>query len=1039
MKASTAILLVVTLFAMLIAGGGGALLVTSQKDRDADTALPATPVNVNNTLSREYPVETDPLVANRNCAVQNAVYTDAGPCVGEDGTVLDGTVGRCGSGTVTRKLDTTDESAGFVPESGTGTCDILETTGECQVPCPVDCSGGRWINGQSCLRTNSDGSTTALINGGIPGDGTCGHGQMTRTRDTSTDDFVEAVGLGSCTLITSASCSRTCANGEFIDECGYSGIKVKDRDIGSTVFGHEGCVKKDVSDEPVKGDDGKYVPVEVGREGLERWYEAAVYGDTAKCDDLVQWKTCQGPPAPIDCVGGWLDQDMGTDGTQEWSACKLPEGEVCGATYREKQYHITTHQGTRTVGGVAIPNGEVCSATVTVDGKDEERTMVDGGQLTFTEWCGETKRVECCEKTEWKLDKERGCVLDENGGNPTERWTRKVTGECGPDNAPYDEDEHGNAEEIFIDCCYFSGWSVPEGTECSTKGKMKEIQTVIGKKCTPDDHSDRNKVRYEKDCCYQSGWSVVEGSCNSDGKEKETQTVAGAGGVCSPYQLSKANKERWDKDCCYESGWSVVEDSCNSDGKEKETQTVVGTEDVCTDEQLSDDNKERWQKDCCYKSGWSVVEDSCNSNGKEKEVQTVTGNKCTSIDLRDANKVRYEKDCCYKSGWSVVEDSCNSDGKEKEIQTVTGNKCSSYDLRDANKVRWEKDCCYESGWSTVANSCRSDGKEKEIQTVTGAACTSTQLSNSNKERWDSDCCYESGWSVPDGTTCRSDGKMKEVQTVEGACSRAKRLPGNKTRYSKDCCYVDDDDWVNSGSCTNWRGQKQTREGTGATCGSDTTIDFERWIGCCDRSDYTDSGGCTNWGQRQTRTVVGNNCGTDRDTEQYLDCCDEGDWVDDGTCNIPTGKQKQTRVNVGNNCSGATTQDVDCEYIGEWRKTGECADGSTDRVSATLKGKQWYSRTATPPHTTSESKDCKVVQQVKVCTGGFDFSTRTYVPYTCDMQWQDKPNPNKCTSRPGGGCNYPPTCYATNESRLEDRTLCPEKALCKNSEGTWVDC
>ena len=220
MKASTAILLVVTLFAMLIAGGGGALLVASQKDRDAGTALPATPVNVNNTLSREYPVETDPLVANRNCAVQNAVYKDVGPCVGEDGTVLDGTVGKCGSGTVTRKLDP-EESVGFVPESGTGTCDILEMTGECQVPCPVDCSGGAWIDGQSCLRTNSDGSTATLVDGGKPRDGTCGQGQMTRTRDTNTDDFVEAVGLGSCTLITSTPCSRTCENGEVIGECGY--------------------------------------------------------------------------------------------------------------------------------------------------------------------------------------------------------------------------------------------------------------------------------------------------------------------------------------------------------------------------------------------------------------------------------------------------------------------------------------------------------------------------------------------------------------------------------------------------------------------------------------------------------------------------------------------------------------------------------------------------------------------------------------------------------------------------------------------------
>ena len=974
MKASTAILLVVTLFAMLIAGGGGALLVASQKDRDADTALPATPVNVNNTLSREYPVETDPLVANRNCAVQNAVYKDVGPCVGEDGTVLDGTVGKCGSGTVTRKLDT-EESVGFVPESGTGTCDILETTGECQVPCPVDCSGGAWIDGQSCLRTNSDGSTATLVDGGKPRDGTCGQGQMTRTRDTNTDDFVEAVGLGSCTLITSTPCSRTCENGEVIGECGYSGIKVKDRDIGSTVLGHEGCVKKDASDEPVKGDDGKYVPVEVGGTGLERWYEAAVYGDTAKCDDLVQWKTCQGPPTPIDCVGGWLDQDPNTAGVQEWSACKLPEGEVCGATYREKQYHITTPQGTRTVGEVTIPNGKACSATVTMDGKDEKRTMVEGGQLTFTEWCGESKRVECCVKTDWELDTERGCVLDENGGNPTERLTRVVTGECGPDNAPYDEDEHGNAEEIFRDCCYFSGWSTVANS-CSTEGKMKETQDVIGKKCTPDDHSEKNKVRYEKDCCYESGWSTVANSCRSDGKEKEIQTVVGPRGVCTSYQLSKSNKVRYEKDCCYESGWSVVPDSCNSDGKEKEVQTVTGSK--CTPTQLSDANKERWQKDCCYESGWSVVPNSCNSDGKEKEVQTVKGAKCTSTQLSDANKVRYEKDCCYFSGWSVVPNSCNSDGKEKEVQTVKGAKCSSYDLRDANKERQDKDCCYESGWSVVPNSCRSDGKEKEVQTVKGAKCTSTQLSDANKERWDKDCCYESGWSVPEDAACRWDGKLKEVQTVAGTCSRAKRLPGNKTRYSKDCCYVDDDDWVNSGSCTNSWGQKQTREGTGATCDSDDTIDFERWIGCCDRSGYTDSGGCTYEGQRQTRTVVGNNCGTDTDTERHVDCCKEGGWVNSGTCNKSTGKQAQARVNVGNNCGGvATTQDVDCKVDCEGYHTNPSCPTACGTAASTLT-KTWVTTVeAKNGGTACPGDSTKSCPKTEDCAANCDYTGSNY--------------------------------------------------------------
>ena len=165
------------------------------------------------------------------------------------------------------------------------------------------------------------------------------------------------------------------------------------------------------------------------------------------------------------------------------------------------------------------------------------------------------------------------------------------------------------------------------------------------------------------------------------------------------------------------------------------------------------------------------------------------------------------------------------------------------------------------------------------------------------------------------------------------------------------------------------------------------------------------------------------------------CYEKGDWWDITGCN-ENGKKTQQQTTV--NCiDSKKTRDVDCEYVGEWRKTGECAAGSTDRYSATLKGKQWYSRTTVNSNkSTSESKDCKVQQQVKSCYGG---GRGNPTPYTCNLVWRDKPNPNKCTSRPGGGCNYPPTCYATGESRIEDRTLCPEKTLCKNSEGTWVDC
>ena len=214
--------------------------------------------------------------------------------------------------------------------------------------------------------------------------------------------------------------------------------------------------------------------------------------------------------------------------------------------------------------------------------------------------------------------------------------------------------------------------------------------------------------------------------------------------------------------------------------------------------------------------------------------------------------------------------------------------------------------------------------------------------------------------------------------------------------------------------------------------------------CIEGGDWAPvPGSCNNKGlaiyiQSFTENKPGG-CPDSAKSKKMACCYQAGDWRDITGCSS-IGKKTQQQTTAGNCAPSVKKRDVNCEYVSGWSKTGECTAGSTDRYSATLKGKQWYSRTTVNSEkTTSESKDCKVQQQVKSCSGGYDFKNRIYVPYTCNLVWRDKPNPNKCTSRPGGGCNYPPTCYATNESRIEDRTLCPEKTLCKNSEGTWVDC
>ena len=518
MRATTIVLVafISFLIAAIAVMNENGMLKVSFSDQGLGPNVPA-PTNTNTALEQEYPVVNDPIVANQDCSVENAVYTPVkGTCVSSDGEVLDGTPGKCGTGTGIQRLDI-EASTGFVPASGTGTCELLEKEGDCEVPCPMNCEGGRWVEGDACVRMNSDGSTTALFDGGSAMNGTCGPGQQSMTRITTDTDpdsphyFKPAVGKGTCTLSKTVACERECAEGVVVGQCGYSGIKVKDTDIGSQVLGHEGCVRKDPNgaQRGAKDEAGNFIPVEEGEDGFERWYEAAYYGDTSKCDNLVEWRSCSGPPMPQDCVGDWIKQP---DTDSEWSACKLPAGEVCGATYREKKYHISTPKGTRQVGGVTIDNGKECTATITVDGQDEERIMQPGGQLTYTEWCGESQRVACCQKSDWVYDAAHGCKLDEGGANPRKRYTREVTGACDED----DGDPDGNATEKFEGCCYTSPWE--DGLVDAETGKVKQRRKVVN--CDTDTATEQ-----EVPACYIAPAWENSGLCSAMGEQKQTRVV----------------------------------------------------------------------------------------------------------------------------------------------------------------------------------------------------------------------------------------------------------------------------------------------------------------------------------------------------------------------------------------------------------------------------------------------------------------------------------------------------------------------------------
>jgi hypothetical protein len=668
----------------------------SQDDDDDDVTGFVAPVNVNNDLPRTYPVSRDPSLANRDCEVEIAVYRNAtGTCKDSDGNVLTGEEGRCGVGTAVKTLVTSGPgaSAGFIPASGTGTCSLLESSGPCEVPCAQDCVGGEWVLGETCVRLDKDGNELVLYDGGNLEDGTCGPGQYTDVRNTSeATGFVPPKGrFGACEYTRTRPCNKTCVdeNGntvdaEFVGFCGYSGIEDTNEEIGSQILGHYGCVKKDRYNRPVKDQDGNYVEVGFGEQGVKQKYKVAVYGDTTKCENLVRWVACEGPPEKTDCKGEWIIQRPDAESDKEWSPCKLKEDAKHGRTWRQKEYQITTPQGELTRDGVTIPWGKPCMADVVIDGVMNTLEMKPGGQLIFPELCSTAQSVEECNKSQWKLDRERGqhcdrydencdgCELNEDD-EPVERWTRTVKGACADEDgavyAEYDEDDTGNATEDFVGCCYKTEW-VDVGLQgvridgVLDKGLQKQERVV--KNCTggEDDDPDGIATTRNKAVCYVSDtWNEV-GACGKYrwGLQKSTREVKNAS-LCT--RNADTTTTKWEE-CCDQTDWREGS-RCQTEGDFKGY--YVKTREV-SDACDGEDAKEVEKGDaCCYvnKSGGTEAVDPdapCANNGYREMQYTDTVGECSAYE-----KSAPSEGCCYIPK--------NADGTEKwgEAQPNEGAMC----------------------------------------------------------------------------------------------------------------------------------------------------------------------------------------------------------------------------------------------------------------------------------------------------------------------------------------------------------------------------
>ena len=230
-----------------------------------------------------------------------------------DGFLLDGTSGNCGEGEEEWVLD--PEAAGYVAAIGMeGKCPTEMRA--CEVECDVPCQGDTWFGGE-CKRD------------GIVLDGTaerCGQGMLEKTLDENASDFVPARGNGSCTKNYGSACFVECP-----PEIPPPPVCVYQTTWQTSA---NGCVKskKDKAD-----------PVGYDETGWQELFKLALEAENCTGEKrLVEWETCKGPPAPVNCKGTWGTGDG-------WGLC---EGE-CGRQPSQSRTFTRTkeaaHGGTCTL------------------------------------------------------------------------------------------------------------------------------------------------------------------------------------------------------------------------------------------------------------------------------------------------------------------------------------------------------------------------------------------------------------------------------------------------------------------------------------------------------------------------------------------------------------------------------------------------------------------------------------------------------------------------------------------------------------------
>jgi len=231
--------------------------------------------------------------------------------------LLDGSEGLCGEGVEEWVLN--PDASGYEAAKGTGKCE--SDFRPCNVPCDKPCEGNTWTSG-ACMRNGVvlDGSEDK-----------CGQGMLTNTLDETAPDYKPAQGRGSCTKNYGSACFVECpVNVVPPKVCTYQTTWQKSAN---------GCVKTK---------DDKAAPVGYDETGWQELFKVALEGENCEGEDrLVEWDTCTGPPAPVDCEGTW-----GPNGG--WGTCTGS----CGTQPSQSRTYNVTKEAAH--GGTQCPysNGE---------------------------------------------------------------------------------------------------------------------------------------------------------------------------------------------------------------------------------------------------------------------------------------------------------------------------------------------------------------------------------------------------------------------------------------------------------------------------------------------------------------------------------------------------------------------------------------------------------------------------------------------------------------------------------------------------------